>query len=115
MPAQPLADQLGKALQVFQLVQVAIHVVPVYAHIFMDKNVPQPGAGSQPARERRRQDAQVSHTQNGVVVIGRFEGALQGDDPVADVNTALGGYLEVALYDIAQVGIAVKVGPRPFG
>lgn len=43
------------------------------------------------------------------MVIPRLASLFEGDDTVTDVNATLGGYLQVAFDDIAQVGVAIEI------
>jgi hypothetical protein len=43
------------------------------------------------------------------LVISGLNSVLDHDDAVADINATLGGNLQIALYDITQIRIAIKL------
>jgi len=57
------------------------------------------------------QDAQFPHAQDGILIVNGLASAHHGNDAMADVDAALGCDLEVALHNVAQIGIPVKVHP----
>ena len=79
----------------------------------MHEDVTEACQRGQGACKARRDHAQLTHAQDGIVVVDRLLSPFQGDDAKADVNLALRCNLEVALDDVSQVGILVKVSPGP--
>ena len=77
----------------------------------MDQDIPEPGQGGQVTGKFWRQNAQLAHAQDGIVVINGFAGVLQGDDAMADINSTLCGDFEVAFHNVAQIGVLVKLIP----
>jgi len=93
------------------MLQVIVHATPVYADVFVHEDVPKACQRRELARKLGGQYTQLAHLQDGVIVIRWLASALQRDDPVADVNAALRGDLEVSLDNVAQKGVPVKLAP----
>ena len=112
LASQPHPDGVGKLKKIIQLIQVFINVVPVEPKVLVDQSVSKARDGSEPLREIRREHTEFAHNENRFMITGGLPRFLEGNDPVADVDAALGRNLEVAFYDIAQIGISIKIGPR---
>lgn len=106
---EPLANEISKVLQVVYLLQVDIHLIPVDTQILMRKYVPKASQRRKRLGERGRKHAQLTLSQNGFVVVSRFGCSFQRNDPIADIDTALRCDLEIALNDVSEIGIAIKL------
>ncbi len=93
--------------------QSVVDFVPIDSHIVVHQDIAEASYGSQLPSEVRLQDTQLAHAQNGIVVVDWLPSAFYGDDAMADVDAALGRDFQVALYDVAQVGVFVEVTPWP--
>ena len=94
------------------MLQALLHPIPVEFHILVHQDVPKPGEWGYPTREIGRQDSDLAQAQDRFIVVTRLLRILQGDYAMSDIDAALRCDLQVALHDVSQVGIGIKLGPR---
>lgn len=110
---QPISDELREPLQFLHLLEHLVHLIPIQAGVLVNQDIAKAGHRGEVSSEISRQYVELTQAQDRFAVVGRFAGILQGDDAMADVNAALRRDLKVALNDVFQVGVAVKLGPCP--
>lgn len=110
---QPTPDRVTKSGQIVQPLEIAVHFIPIYAYVLMNEDVTEAGQGCQLPCEVERQNVEFTKPQDRLVVVARLFGVLQGNDPMADVNAALGSDFQIALYDVPEVGIPIEFSPLP--
>ena len=100
---------LGKLIQVIELVEMGIHLIPVHPEILMGEHIPKSGQRGQSVSKLRREDAEFALLLNRLVVVLWLRCVLKRNDAVADVDTALCGDFEVAFGDVPKIWILLKV------
>lgn len=106
---KPRTDEVRKTREVIDVRQVIVHLIPVHSQILVNQDVAKPGDGGKLLGEVRRQDTQLTHAQDRLMVVARLLGAFERDDAVTDINAALRSHFKIALDDISQVGIAAEI------
>jgi hypothetical protein len=112
MRLQPFPNVFGKFDQVVHPLQVRITLIPVNAQVFVNKNITEARDGCQFPGELRRKHSQFTHAQECLVVVAGLQRLLDRNDPIADIEAALGGDLQVAFNNIPQIGIRVELRAR---
>lgn len=89
-----------------------VYLIPVYSQVFVNEDVSKASKRGKMARKLWWQYPQLSQAQEGFVVVSGLDSVLDSDDAVADINATLRGNLQIALDDITQIRIAIKLRTR---
>ena len=112
LPAHPLANVPGESVQVVELLEMGVYLVPVYAEILVGEHVPESGQRRQSLGKLGGENAKIALLQDCLVVILWLWTTFERDDAVADVDAALGSHFKITLCDVPQVGIFLEITPR---
>ena len=100
---------LGKLIQVIELVEMGIHLIPVHPKILVGEHIPKSGQRGQSVSKLRREDAEFALLLNRLVVVLWLRCVLKRNDAVANVDAALRGYFKVALGKVPKIWILLEV------
>lgn len=103
-----MTDEL---FDVIKSVEVGVYLLPVHAEVLVREHIPEAGQRCQFAGKVRRQNPQFALTPNRLIVVLRLGRALERDNAIANINAALGSYLQVALDRVPQIGLLLKRRP----
>lgn len=93
--------------QVIYFLQIGINLIPVNAQVLVDENISEARNGREFPGKLSRKHSQLTHSQECIVVVCRLHRFLYRNDPMTDIEAALGGYFQVALHDIPQIRISI--------
>lgn len=105
---------LGEPVQVVELVEMGIHLIPVHAEILVGEHVPKSGQRRQSFGKLWREHSKTALPTDRLVVILRLRSVFKPDDAAANVDAALRGDFEVSLSDVPEVRILLEITPRLF-
>lgn len=97
--------------QFLKSLKVAVNFIPIQSQIFMYKDIAKSGNRCNAPGKGGIEDAQFACADNGVMGVDRFFGFFKRYNPVADIYYALGSHFEVALHNIAQIGVFIEFSP----
>lgn len=106
---QPFPDVFSESHQVIYFLQIGINLIPVNAQVLVDENISEARKGSKFPGKLSRKHSQFTHSQECIVVVCRLHRFLYRNDPMTDIEAALGGHFQVALHDIPQIRISIEL------
>jgi len=109
---EPLANEPREALQLVKALQVSMHLIPIDTQVLVDQYVAKAGQRREGPSEISRKDPQFALPQDRLVIISRFRGSLQGDDAIANIDTALCSHLKIAFGNVSQIGVLIEGATR---
>lgn len=105
----PLSHIFAELHQFIDLAQVFEHVVPIDIQVFVHEDVSKSAQWSKPSSEFHGQHVNLTQPQQTLIVIGGAWRIFQRNNPIADVNTALGCHFQITLDNVSQVAIGQKL------
>jgi len=106
---QPFSDVFGESHQITDFLKIRIHFVPVKTKVFVHKDITEARDWREFSGELGREHSQFTHAQECLMVVAGLQSFLNGNDPMADIEAALGGDFQVAFNDIPQIGIRIEL------
>jgi len=110
--SHPLPHVFCKSRKIVKALQVIIDDVPFDAQVLVHQDIAESAQGREALRKLNRQHTNLPQPQQAFVIIGGAQSIFQRDDTIGDVDAALRGNLQVALDDVAQIGIRLKLNER---